>query len=100
MKYLGGKQRLGKHIAPILKELWEINTNQFQSYIEPFCGRDKNLVDFIGRTFFRPALADVPASHAGACKAAGHLAVRHHKVVGGKHGAQMGHGGLQPALAC
>jgi DNA adenine methylase len=49
MKYLGGKQRLGKHIAPILKELWEINTtNQFQSYIEPFCGSLgvlKNMVD-------------------------------------------------------
>ena len=36
MKYLGGKQRLGKHIAPILFELWE--TNDYSGYLEPFCG--------------------------------------------------------------
>lgn len=36
MKYLGGKQRLGKHIAPILHELWEYN--EYNGYLEPFCG--------------------------------------------------------------
>jgi DNA adenine methylase len=36
MKYLGGKQRLGKHIAPILLELWE--TGNYSGYMEPFCG--------------------------------------------------------------
>ena len=36
MKYLGGKQRLGKHIAPILFELWK--TNNYSGYLEPFCG--------------------------------------------------------------
>jgi len=36
MKYLGGKQRLGKHIAPILLKLWE--TNNYNGYMEPFCG--------------------------------------------------------------
>ena len=35
MKYLGGKQRLGKHIAPILKEYWNEDLN---GYLEPFCG--------------------------------------------------------------
>lgn len=42
MKYLGGKQRLGKHLSPVLHELWKkYNTDQnmqFGSYIEPFCG--------------------------------------------------------------
>ena len=37
MKYLGGKQRLGKHIAIVLKDLWE-QTNGLTHYIEPFCG--------------------------------------------------------------
>ena len=36
MKYLGGKQRLGKHIAPILHALWE--ENEYSGYLEPFCG--------------------------------------------------------------
>ena len=36
MKYLGGKQRLGKHIAPILHYLWE--SNDYTGYLEPFCG--------------------------------------------------------------
>ena len=36
MKYLGGKQRLGKHIEPILHYLWE-STN-YNGYLEPFCG--------------------------------------------------------------
>jgi len=36
MKYLGGKQRLGKHIAPILHILWD--SNNCNGYIEPFCG--------------------------------------------------------------
>ena len=37
MKYLGGKQRLGKHIAPILHIIWENNQN-LNGYLEPFCG--------------------------------------------------------------
>jgi DNA adenine methylase len=36
MKYLGGKQRLGKHISPILHALWE--NSECNGYIEPFCG--------------------------------------------------------------
>ena len=37
MKYLGGKQRLGKYIAPILKDI--LNKNQdLTYYLEPFCG--------------------------------------------------------------
>jgi DNA adenine methylase len=41
MKYLGGKQRLGKHIAIFLKEIWNkciLNDIYFQKYLEPFCG--------------------------------------------------------------
>ena len=41
MKYLGGKQRLGKHICVVLKEIWNksiLNEIYFQSYLEPFCG--------------------------------------------------------------
>jgi hypothetical protein len=37
MKYLGGKQRLGKHLAPFLHEIWEKNPNLI-GYMEPFCG--------------------------------------------------------------
>jgi DNA adenine methylase len=37
MKYLGGKQRLGRHIAPILKTIVKKNP-KYKSYIEPFCG--------------------------------------------------------------
>ena len=36
MKYLGGKQRLGKHIAPVLNEIWD--KNELNGYLEPFCG--------------------------------------------------------------
>ena len=36
MKYLGGKQRLGKRISPILHALWE--EGNYNGYIEPFCG--------------------------------------------------------------
>ena len=36
MKYLGGKQRLGKYISPILQIIWE-NTDCY-GYLEPFCG--------------------------------------------------------------
>tara|TARA_Y100000992_G_C21200709_1_gene460287 strand:+ start:261 stop:1058 length:798 start_codon:yes stop_codon:yes gene_type:complete len=36
MKYLGGKQRLGKHLAPVLAELWD--PQQYNGYLEPFCG--------------------------------------------------------------
>lgn len=42
MKYLGGKQRLGKHIAPILQDLWDKyeleNDVELKAYMEPFCG--------------------------------------------------------------
>ena len=42
MKYLGGKQRLGKHLSPVLKELWnhinEQSGKQLDGYLEPFCG--------------------------------------------------------------
>ena len=41
MKYLGGKQRLGKKIAPVLHDIFHhCNENEytFDSYIEPFCG--------------------------------------------------------------
>ena len=37
MKYLGGKQRLGKHLAPYLHEIWEKN-DKLEGYMEPFCG--------------------------------------------------------------
>ncbi len=37
MKYLGGKQRLGKHISPFLHEVWE-NNEKLVGYMEPFCG--------------------------------------------------------------
>jgi DNA adenine methylase len=36
MKYLGGKQRLGKHISPVLIDLWD--KNNLNGYLEPFCG--------------------------------------------------------------
>ena len=41
MKYLGGKQRLGKYIAVFLKQKWEQlieNGISMNGYIEPFCG--------------------------------------------------------------
>jgi DNA adenine methylase len=37
MKYLGGKQRLGKYIAPELLGIWE-NDDALVGYMEPFCG--------------------------------------------------------------
>tara|TARA_Y100000992_G_scaffold302561_1_gene277329 strand:- start:4335 stop:5123 length:789 start_codon:yes stop_codon:yes gene_type:complete len=37
MKYLGGKQRLGKHISPVLLEIWD-NDDSLRAYMEPFCG--------------------------------------------------------------
>lgn len=37
MKYLGGKQRLGRHIAPILQCIWE-SDDELNGYLEPFCG--------------------------------------------------------------
>lgn len=49
MKYLGGKQRLGKHIAPVLLELW--STGNYKGYLEPFCGSLgvlKQVVPYIG----------------------------------------------------
>ena len=36
MKYLGGKQRLGRYIAPVLIEI--IENNKIDTYLEPFCG--------------------------------------------------------------
>ena len=48
MKYLGGKQRLGKVIGPILRDIWMTGQSAalshtllphgFNSYVEPFCG--------------------------------------------------------------
>lgn len=43
MKYLGGKQRLGKHLAPALKDLWSYVEETrgglpLDGYLEPFCG--------------------------------------------------------------
>jgi len=35
MKYLGGKQRLGKHISPFLHEVWE-NNEKLVGYMNPF----------------------------------------------------------------
>ena len=37
MKYLGGKQRLGKHLSPFLHEIWD-NNDKLVGYMEPFCG--------------------------------------------------------------
>lgn len=36
MKYLGGKQRLGKRISPVLYDLWD--STKYNGYLEPFCG--------------------------------------------------------------
>jgi site-specific DNA-adenine methylase len=52
MKYLGGKQRLGKVIGPILRDIWttgqsaallhtllpHAHTHTHNAYVEPFCG--------------------------------------------------------------
>jgi site-specific DNA-adenine methylase len=53
MKYLGGKQRLGKVIGPILRDIWTTgqsaalthtlllthsHTHIYNAYVEPFCG--------------------------------------------------------------
>ena len=37
MKYLGGKQRLGKKVAPVLHALWD-PVKHDKGYLEPFCG--------------------------------------------------------------
>ena len=37
MKYLGGKQRLGKHLAPTLHDIWNDHP-ELNGYLEPFCG--------------------------------------------------------------
>ena len=37
MKYLGGKQRLGKHLAPTLHDIWNEHP-ELNGYLEPFCG--------------------------------------------------------------
>jgi len=44
IKYLGSKSRIAKHIVPILQK--EIDDNNINTYIEPFCG-GCNLVDKI-----------------------------------------------------
>jgi len=42
MKYLGGKQRLGKHLSPVLHDLiiqYNLaNETKLEYYLEPFCG--------------------------------------------------------------
>jgi len=41
MKYLGGKQRLGKHLEPVLKQLlmkYMETGHECTGYLEPFCG--------------------------------------------------------------
>ena len=40
MKYLGGKQRLGKHLSPVLHEIYKAQQPKLQlnGYLEPFCG--------------------------------------------------------------
>lgn len=38
MKYLGGKQRLGKYISIFLQEKMNQLTNPLNGYLEPFCG--------------------------------------------------------------
>ena len=38
MKYLGGKQRLGKYISPVLLQIYEFYKNHLKGYLEPFCG--------------------------------------------------------------
>ena len=41
MKYLGGKQRLGKHLSPILHAVWDYyqkGKEKPNGYLEPFCG--------------------------------------------------------------
>ena len=71
MKYLGGKQRLGKVIGPILHDIWTtgqsaalscelINSAQsFGAYIEPFCG-SLGVLRVVADTF--PASATILAS--------------------------------------
>ena len=52
MKYLGGKTRVGKHIAPVLKEIWkeyEKTNPPLEGYLEPFCGSlgvMRNMTDY------------------------------------------------------
>ena len=55
MKYLGGKQRLGKHLSPYLHELWKENREKLKlnGYLEPFCGSlgvFKHMTDLQGAT--------------------------------------------------
>jgi DNA adenine methylase len=45
MKYLGGKQRLGKHLSPYLHKVWSFYDSEagkklikLDGYLEPFCG--------------------------------------------------------------
>ena len=40
MKYLGGKQRLGKHLSPVLHDIYKTQqpTHRLNGYLEPFCG--------------------------------------------------------------
>lgn len=41
MKYLGGKQRLGKHLSPVLHDFiiqYNLENPKLEYYLEPFCG--------------------------------------------------------------
>jgi DNA adenine methylase len=59
MKYLGGKTRVGKHIAPVLKEMWteyEETHPKLGGYLEPFCGSLgvlRNMTDFSPTVSYR-----------------------------------------------
>ena len=73
MKYLGGKQRLGKVIGPILHDIWTtgqspalscnlLATHQdpgWSAYVEPFCG-SLGVLRVVADTF--PASANIMAS--------------------------------------
>lgn len=71
MKYLGGKQRLGKVIGPILHDIWTTgqstalscelmhSAQSFGAYIEPFCG-SLGVLRVVADTF--PASATILAS--------------------------------------
>jgi DNA adenine methylase len=53
MKYLGGKQRLGKHISPTLRDIWDTNriNMKLDGILDPFCGSlgvFKHMTDFEG----------------------------------------------------
>ena len=73
MKYLGGKQRLGKVIGPILHDIWSTgqspalsykllatrDAGSYDAYMEPFCG-SLGVLRVVAETF--PASATIMAS--------------------------------------